>query len=730
MTIARMLQRRGTSAQWESVKTTLILGEGEIGLETDTGKFKIGDGATAWEDLPYYVRTEELDLYAKLTASQIFTGTQALSAPDAGTIPLEVRGVTSQSAKLQRWVIGTTELASVDPIGKITAAGGFDASSQKLINLAAPTSANDATSKTYVDTLKESLFVKDAVRVATTANITLSGTQTIDGISVVAGNRVLVKDQTTGSQNGIYVVASGSWSRATDANTSAKVKSGFIVFVSEGSSNADSGWVLKTNDTITLNTTALVFEKFSGLGQVTAGNGLAISNNTISVVGTNNRITSQAGSIDISSSYAGQSTITTVGALSSGSITDGFTTIGPQYGGTGIGGTTPYATGDILYASNSTTLSRLPAGASGRVLVTRNTSAAPEWKELDLSDLPTAAFKKSVRAATTGNITLSGTQTIDTIAVAVGDRVLVKDQTTASTNGIYVVASSTWTRAADANSSDDMGGAVVNINSGTQGGQLWTTSFKTTDTLGTTEMNWYRIHDTSRNVPVENGGTGASSPEQARINLGAASSSHQHSTADITDLANLAAVRVENTVTGSNSAELIRGNMADSDQFRILVGGTGANAGFAEIATADDGTEPIYVRQYSGVFTTALRTATLLDGSGDTSFPGQVTAANYRVSVSTEASDTVALNFASDTGLATRTATGNITFTGSSYTAGASITCRIVAGAAARTLTFPAGWVFVGSKPTQVAANKSGILTVTSFGTTEADCVASWVAQL
>ena len=89
------------------------------------------------------------------------------------------------------------------------------------------------------------------------------------------------------------------------------------------------------------------------------------------------------------------------------------------------------------------------------------------------------------------------------------------------------------------------------------------------------------------------------------------------------------ATAVVNTVTGTNSAELVRGNMADNDQFRILVGGTATNTGFAEIATADDGTEPIHVRQYTGVFTTLVRTATLLDGSGNTSFPGTVTGTTF-----------------------------------------------------------------------------------------------------
>ena len=90
------------------------------------------------------------------------------------------------------------------------------------------------------------------------------------------------------------------------------------------------------------------------------------------------------------------------------------------------------------------------------------------------------------------------------------------------------------------------------------------------------------------------------------------------------------------TVTGTNAADLVYGNMADNDQFRIRVAGTASNAGYVEIATADDGSEPIYVRQYSGVFTTLTRTATLLDGSGNTSFPGSITAGSNITAYSDE----------------------------------------------------------------------------------------------
>jgi uncharacterized protein (DUF736 family) len=119
---------------------------------------------------------------------------------------------------------------------------------------------------------------------------------------------------------------------------------------------------------------------------------------------------------------------------------------------------------------------------------------------------------------------------------------------------------------------------------------------------------------------------------------------------------------VVRTVTGTNSAELVRGNMADNDQFRILVGGTGTNAGYAEIATADDGTEPIYVRQYTGTFTTLTRTATLLDGSGNTVFPGTVTANGVTLTGNAGTVTSVATNNGITGG--TITTTGTIGLTG------------------------------------------------------------------
>ncbi len=154
---------------------------------------------------------------------------------------------------------------------------------QLVTNVATPVAGTDAANKAYVDSLVNGTDWKQSVRAATTANITLSGLQTIDGISVAANERVLVKSQTDQKQNGIYVVATGAWTRSDDADVNAEVTSGLAVMVSEGTTLGDTQWVLATNDPIVIGTTNLVFVQIGAATTYTSGEGISIAGNVVAI---------------------------------------------------------------------------------------------------------------------------------------------------------------------------------------------------------------------------------------------------------------------------------------------------------------------------------------------------------------------------------------------------------------------------------------------------------------
>lgn len=234
--------------------------------------------------------------------------------------------------------------------------------SQKITGLATPTLDTDAANKAYVDSVAQGLDPKQSVGVATTANLAaLSGLLTIDGVTVTAGERVLVKNQSTPSQNGIYVASATAWSRATDMDAWTEVPNAFV-FVEKGSTQADTGWVCTADTGGTLNTTAITWAQFSGAGTYVAGTGLTLTGNTFDVVGTANRITANADSIDIASTYVGQTSITTLGTIATG--TWNATTIGTSKGGTGL---TSFTSGGAVYATSTSALTTgtLPVGSGG-----------------------------------------------------------------------------------------------------------------------------------------------------------------------------------------------------------------------------------------------------------------------------------------------------------------------------------------------------------------------------
>jgi hypothetical protein len=235
---------------------------------------------------------------AKLAADSVETA--KIKDAQVTTAKLAANAVTPGKADLS----GTWTFSDLrGTFGADVSAGGF-----KLSNLASPVGNSDAATKQYVDGVAQGLDVKQSVSAIARGNITLSGPQTIDGVALVAGDRVLVSGQTTGSANGIYVVAASAWSRASDMDTGSDAAGAFC-FVEQGTVNADSGWVCTNNKgAAVVGTDALVFSQFSGAGSIVAGAGLSKSGNTLDVnVGDGVQIVSDAVALKLESVNPGLS---------------------------------------------------------------------------------------------------------------------------------------------------------------------------------------------------------------------------------------------------------------------------------------------------------------------------------------------------------------------------------------------------------------------------------------
>ena len=330
----------------------------------------------------------------------------------------------------------------------------------------APVSGNDVVNKTYLDFYAAGISWKQPVRCGTTANITLSGLQTIDGVTVVAGNRVLVKNQTTTSQNGIYLASATAWSRAPDADTWNELVSA-LVFVESGSTLAGSAWYCTIQPGGTLGTTAVTWSNFSVAATYTAGTGLTLTDYVFSITNTGvaaaaygsasktltatvnaqGQLTvlaatdiaianTQVSGLGTMSTQAASSVAitggtingTTIGGSTAAAITGTTITANTQFtgAGTGLTGTATSlsiggnaatatsattatnlaggATGSVPYQSATATTTMLAAGSNGQVLTLA--SGIPSWST------PTTGTVTSVSGTgTVSGISLSGTVT-------------------------------------------------------------------------------------------------------------------------------------------------------------------------------------------------------------------------------------------------------------------------------------------------------------------------------
>ena len=328
---------------------------------TDTSSVNFSSGGTV-----AYV-ADKLSVFAATTSAELAgvisdeTGTGVLVFSNSPTLVSPTLGaalatsITATSGNMTVNAAAGNNSVNLVPTGT----GTVDVANKRITSVAEPTQSSDAATKNYVDAVKTGLDVKDSVIVTTTGNLTgtysngtsgvgatltNSGTQaalTIDSRVLTVGDRVLVKNQTAALQNGFYKVttvgtASVNWvlTRTVDADQDSEITPGAFAFVEEGTIGANNGYVCTNVGSITVGTTPITFVQFSGAGSVIAGDGLTKNGNTLDAVGTAGRISISADAIDISASYVGQTTITTLGTIGTGTWQGDI--IAGQYGGTGV----------------------------------------------------------------------------------------------------------------------------------------------------------------------------------------------------------------------------------------------------------------------------------------------------------------------------------------------------------------------------------------------------------
>jgi hypothetical protein len=362
----------------------------DLGSLTTAATQPAGDNSTKVATTAFVKSQAYLTANQSITVSGDATGSGttaiALTLANAGTagtytkITTDAKGRVTSGSSLSATDIPTltsAKLSDFDTQARSSRLDQFAAptsalnlNSQRIAGLADPTGAQDAATKNYVDNIAQGLDPKQSVKAASVANIaSLSGTMTIDGIALIAGDRVLVKDQSTASANGIYTVAAGAWSRTTDSDTWAKLISAYV-FVEQGTANADVGFYCNVDSTGTLGTTSVTWVQFNGASQVVAGAGMTKSGNTLDIgTASSSRIVVNADSIDLATTGVSASTYRSVTVDVYGRITAGSnpTTLS-GYGITDAQGTIG-ATG-LLKGAGAGSVSAAVAGTDYQAAIT------------------------------------------------------------------------------------------------------------------------------------------------------------------------------------------------------------------------------------------------------------------------------------------------------------------------------------------------------------------------
>ena len=443
------------------------------------------------------------DITGNAATSSKWQTARTISTTGDGTWSVSVDGSANASAAFTLANSGVTAgsygTATTVPAITVDAKGRVTGVTNTNIQTASTSQAgivqlNSATNNTSTTQAATPSAVKSAYDLAAAAipssqKGVANGVATLDATGIIPSSQLpsfvddvleyatLATFPVTGSSGKIYV--------ALDTNLVYRWSGSTYVAISAGGGTVDAALKLATTRTIAATGDAAWSVSFDGSANVSAA--LTLANSGVTA-GTYPKVTVDAkgrvttGTVLLSSD---------IPSLDVSKLTTGTLAVGR--GGTGLAASTQ---GGILYGATASTNAFTAAGTTNQILKSNGTGA-PTWVTLDLSYMPDAAVKKSVRAATTANITLSGAQTVDGITLVAGDRVLVKDQSTASANGIYIVSATAWTRSPDADTSTKLAGSNVNVDSGTvNGGLRFDTDFKTTDTIGTTNLTWNRVVDT------------------------------------------------------------------------------------------------------------------------------------------------------------------------------------------------------------------------------------------